>query len=244
MKKIYVYLFLALCFHSSNAQFTFNNGNADNVGIGTKSPQNKLEVWNNLIAQNNAVLDFSFGNQNGRSFLNNYKKFAGWSTLQMPISISPGGNNVLLIHSSGISVANENINPSYALNVNGKGYFSDKVLVGTNDLNKVSGYKLAVNGAAIFNKVTIKNFSVWPDYVFENNYDLLNIKELEVFIKKYNHLPNIPGRDEVKKNDINVSELLIKQLIKIEESTLYIIQLEKRIANLEKMIEGKSSKRN
>ena len=58
------------------------------------------------------------------------------------------------------------------------------------------------------------------------------LKELEAFITKYNHLPNIPAAKDVEKEGIGIGELQVKQLEKIEELTLYIIQLKNEMDNL------------
>jgi hypothetical protein len=73
----------------------------------------------------------------------------------------------------------------------------------------------------------------WPDYVFNNDYDLPELKEVESFYLKYNHLNGIPSSDEVNENGINVAKMDAALLKKIEELTLYIVQLEKRISKLE-----------
>ncbi len=69
-----------------------------------------------------------------------------------------------------------------------------------------------------------------PDYVFDPGYRLMRIDELEKFIAKEKHLPNIPSADEVKSKGLNVSEFQLKLLEKIEELTLYTVQQEKAIS--------------
>ncbi|OYT13457.1 MAG: hypothetical protein B6I19_05025 [Bacteroidetes bacterium 4572_114] len=65
------------------------------------------------------------------------------------------------------------------------------------------------------------------DFVFENDYDLPGISEVENFIKTNKHLPDIPSADEMITNGIDVGEMQIKLLQKIEELTLYVIELKK-----------------
>lgn len=78
--------------------------------------------------------------------------------------------------------------------------------------------------------VTLNNI---PDYVFETNYKLLTIQEVEDYVTKNKHLPNVPSAAEMVANNTSVGELNMMLLEKIEELTLYIIQLEKRIADIE-----------
>jgi hypothetical protein len=71
-------------------------------------------------------------------------------------------------------------------------------------------------------KVTAGTF---PDYVFDDNYDLMDLNELREYIETYNRLPGIPSANEVMKEGIDVGSLLVKQMEKIEELTLYLIQI-------------------
>src|SRR6185369_13993990 len=89
------------------------------------------------------------------------------------------------------------------------------------------GYKLAVNGSAIFTSAKVKLYSNWPDYVFYQTYELPSLASLEKFIKINNHLPNIPSAQEINDNGIDLGDMSGKLLEKIEELTLYIIELKK-----------------
>lgn len=76
----------------------------------------------------------------------------------------------------------------------------------------------------------------WCDYVFEANYNLLSIYEIEQFIKENKHLPNIPSAKEVSQNGIAISDMTQRLMEKIEELTLYIIQQHKEIELLKQKI--------
>lgn len=76
----------------------------------------------------------------------------------------------------------------------------------------------------------------FPDYVFESEYKLMSINQVEDYISINSHLPNIPSAKEIEKNGIGVGELQTLQMEKIEELTLYIIQLQKQIDELNKKI--------
>ncbi len=69
----------------------------------------------------------------------------------------------------------------------------------------------------------------WPDYVFDPDYKLMRMDELEEFIAKEKHLPNIPSSDEIKDKQMNLIEFQMKLLEKIEQLTLYTVQQEKII---------------
>src|SRR5204863_426995 len=60
--------------------------------------------------------------------------------------------------------------------------------IGTTD---TKGYKLAVNGDAIFTRVKVKPFINWPDYVFRTSYHVRPLNEVEAYIQQYHHLPDV-----------------------------------------------------
>ncbi len=77
----------------------------------------------------------------------------------------------------------------------------------------------------------------FPDYVFDGDYQLPSIQELNEFIKKYKHLPNVPSAAEISEaGAINIGELQLQMLEKIEELTLYIVELNNRIEELESQL--------
>lgn len=100
------------------------------------------------------------------------------------------------------------------------------------------GYKLAVNGNAIFTKVVVKSYSNWPDYVFTRNYRLRPLSEIEQYINLHHHLPEVASAEEVKTKGLDLIENQAALLKKIEELTLYIIEQDKRIQALEKKIQA------
>ena len=83
-------------------------------------------------------------------------------------------------------------------------------------------YKFAVNGPAIFNKVTVKQYP-WPDYVFDSSYHLPSLDSIASFINLHHHLSNMPTADSVAANGIDLGYNQAALLKKIEELTLYII---------------------
>jgi hypothetical protein len=88
-------------------------------------------------------------------------------------------------------------------------------------------FKLAVEGKIGAREVQILTTNPFPDYVFEADYKLPSLLELEAFIKANKHLPGIPTAAEVKNNGLAVGELSTTLVEKVEELTLYVIQLEK-----------------
>lgn len=75
----------------------------------------------------------------------------------------------------------------------------------------------------------------WPDYVFEEDYDLMKLDELEEYINKNKHLPGIAPVDQIKEEGLKSRETIANLLLKIEELTLYTIDQEKKIDSQNKL---------
>lgn len=113
--------------------------------------------------------------------------------------------------------------------------------IGTND---TKGYKLAVNGSAVFTLVkVIPPATPWPDYVFHKTYTLRPLSEVEQFIQQNHHLPEVTPAAEVEKNGLDLGANQASLLKKIEELTLYAIEQNKKILALEKKVEALEEKR-
>lgn len=108
------------------------------------------------------------------------------------------------------------------------------IIMGEN-VTTPSGYSMYVKKGIIAEKVTVAvaDSPDWADYVFDEKYPLRDLKDLEEFILKEKHLPNIPSKTEIQEIGNNLHQTDVKLLEKIEELTLYIIQLNKRIEELE-----------
>ena len=108
------------------------------------------------------------------------------------------------------------------------------------DLNGDRHYLLYVKGGILTEccRVAVKGTGDWQDNVFNTDYKLMSIYDLDTFIRKNNHLPNIPSAKEVTKNGIDVVEIDALLLQKIEELTLYNIQLQKEIDELKTKIKN------
>lgn len=106
--------------------------------------------------------------------------------------------------------------------------------VGINTATVPTGYKLAVKGNVIAEKLVVKTSTVWPDFVFKNEYKLPSLVEVEQFISKNSHLPEIPSAKEVETNGQDVGEMNRLLLKKVEEITLYLIELKKENQEIKK----------
>ena len=97
--------------------------------------------------------------------------------------------------------------------------------------NTPGSYRLAVKGKIRAEEVKVE--TGWADYVFEDDYNLPTLKEVEDHIKNQGHLINIPSAKEVEANGIYLGEMNKLLLEKIEELTLYIIDQDKKQKKLE-----------
>jgi hypothetical protein len=93
-------------------------------------------------------------------------------------------------------------------------------------------YLLAVDGKIISEEIRVEISGSWPDYVFEKNYALTPLNELEDHIATYGHLPGIPSTTEVEADGILLGEMQRVLLEKVEELTLHVIALQKEIDQL------------
>lgn len=107
------------------------------------------------------------------------------------------------------------------------------VCIGTT--TPAAGYKLSVNGKLIAEELKVQLKASWPDYVFDDNYELQPLSAVSDFIKQNKHLPGIPSSNEIEEQKgFEVGDMQVKLLQKIEELTLHVIELEKEIEALKK----------
>ena len=120
------------------------------------------------------------------------------------------------------------------------------MVIGTTSTTPATGYILSVNGKIISEEVRVQLDANWPDYVFDNTYKLKSLKEVEQYIAANKHLPGIPSARQVEKEGLHLGDMQKRIMEKVEELTLYIIQLSKEnqqmkqeIETLRKIVESK-----
>jgi hypothetical protein len=130
--------------------------------------------------------------------------------------------------SSNWSVSGSNINNSNA----------GVVIIGAvpSVLFSDANLKLAVNGDIYSQKVVVTTTG-WSDYVFDPGYKLISLKELEAFVIKNRHLPDMPSASDVEKSGIDVGANQNVLLKKVEELTLYTIEQSKKTEEQQKVID-------
>src|SRR6185436_1534761 len=106
----------------------------------------------------------------------------------------------------------------------------------SDDGKVANGYLLNIKGKAIAEEVLVELNGSWPDYVFAKDYKLMSFSQLREYVSTNNHLPQIPAAAEMKDGIAlgNMNKLLTE---KVEELTLYILQLHDEIEQLKKKVQ-------
>ena len=186
-----------------------------NVGIGTTQPNAGLHVQNKDLLISNDVatggtgiskLVFSEGSDDSTPL--------GFSINYDGDNLS-GGNNKLYFESP---------SEGEVFTIRNDG----KVGIGT---TSTGSHKLAVEGSIGAREIKVEATG-WSDFVFENGYELRTLEEVEQHINENGHLPEIPSEAEVTENGINLGEMNAKLLQKVEELTLYMIDMNKEVKQL------------
>jgi hypothetical protein len=107
-----------------------------------------------------------------------------------------------------------------------------------------AGFLLAVDGKIISEEVKVQLSGNWPDYVFDKKYQLLSMNELREYIAVNKHLPNIPAAAAIKQTGIELGDMQKRMMEKIEELTLYLLQLQEKNVQLEADIQVLKNKVN
>jgi hypothetical protein len=206
--------------------YRFTLSSSGYVGVGTTSPGAKLDIENGTALINTDALaglggqvtiSNGYGNQNGYVKLNlNNGGAVSW------IKGIVTGPNTNTGSAMAFGVPANTTDGSEAMRITSDG----NLAVGTTN---TLGYKLAVNGSAIAESVTVKLHGSWPDYVFKPAYTLPSLNEIKTYIDQNHHLSEMPSEREVKDNGINLGEMNKLLVKKVEELTLYLIEKDKQV---------------
>lgn len=187
--------------------------NTGNVGIGSSSPSNRLEVMTDFNAATTTTL---FVGQN-----HNFAANTGYYGLGFQFE-----------HVDGTSAGKLGHIVSWFANTPSKVMTFDylgNVGIGTTSPDA----RLAVNGAVHAKEVRVDLNVPGPDYVFEPDYKLLSLEQIQQYIQQNKHLPEVPSAKEMEQNGISVSDMNMLLLKKVEELTLHVIELSNRNKALE-----------
>ena len=185
------------------------------VGLGTASPDASLDIEEsaNLADDEAHVL---INNTNGTSD----------QRLMLVMSNNGGAEMQLENRDSGVKWNIRNANGGTNL------IFNDPDSTG-NEMVLTNGGNLRIEGNFVSNGTTLNV----PDYVFEDDYDLMPISQVAEFIKENRHLPNIPSAAEINAGYLDLTQMQLSLLEKVEELTLYTIEQDARISELTRELE-------
>ncbi|MEQ9405811.1 MAG: hypothetical protein RIM99_19625 [Cyclobacteriaceae bacterium] len=205
-----------------------------NVGIGTAAPDEKLHIKNGGTL---LEMDSQYGNdprilfQNDGTGANPYQTFYRWTggaSNYYATRIYEGGNQGFKIQNgSSTTYGNHTFTDSFVLLKNGN------IGIGISSPTQ----KLQVAGTVYSTEVKVEVAAgQGPDYVFEPNYELRTLQETKEYITENKHLPEIPSAKEMEANGVELGDMNMRLLKKIEELTLYLIEQNGEIQELKKEV--------
>jgi hypothetical protein len=229
MKKTFLFtviiLFTSLALFSQtwggSTTITGNAYRTGNVGIGTTSPVGRLNV-------------IGLGSIGSGEYLN-------WGNAAVLVTqgsyrLGMDGNQITASNELFINSENATQHISFQiardtkLKISGNG----NIGIGTTAPSE----KLSVNGTVLCERVKVISDVPQSDFVFSPDYNLMDINELEEFVGAHSHLPEVPSAKEFKEKGYNLGEMDDILLRKVEELTLYIIELKKENITLKEDIES------
>lgn len=199
---------------------------AGNFGIGTTSPKAKLDVVGASIFSRNGTGECCSGNNFTIAIAENTYLTGKKASISFHNSGVDEGK-VELSNDAGFRSIKfyDHQNQGLGIDVRGRAYIQNSLGIGTTNPGI---YKLAVEGTIGARKLKVTQ-STWADEVFKPAYKLKSLQEVEQFILKHKHLPDIPSEKQVVGKDMDVGDTQALLLKKIEELTLYIISQQKQI---------------
>jgi hypothetical protein len=174
---------------------------------------------------------YTDGANNGSSVI--WGTIGGWLCFS-PMSSVNGASNGTVTDAT----VNTNTTMKIRWNDNLTGTHKGQVMIGEKTITSGAhaDFKLSVDGKILATEIYVTQQN-WADYVFEKDYKLLSLPELEKYIATNKHLPNVPSTAEMKSAGNNVANTDQILLEKIEELTLYVIEQQKHIESLKKEID-------
>lgn len=222
----------------SSFEVTGNNHNAffrGNVGIGTANPSFSLDIEGlgarvkNTSTANGAYTTCRI---QGPHYTNGLEiDFFGNNNISSDLNWSYGGG------AGSAAIVNVNAKPlTFGTNNQGRMIIDaiGNVGIGTSSPNQ----KLTVNGTIYGKEIKVDLAVPGPDYVFEKNYSLPSLEEVKDYIAKHKHLPDVPSAKDMEANGINLSEMNMLLLKKVEELTLYMIDLKRENEQIKEQLKS------
>lgn len=225
---------------SGNQNTTDNINRTGNVSIGTANATEKLNIRGNI--QLMGMSDYSIYSNSiyGRTGIYCNLNSASGPFLEMFGKSNAGNPGVIALGSHGTTGETwfTNYNPNTnSWTIQAKITAGGRFVIG--DCNPWAGnYGLYVQKGILTSeiKVALPNTNDWSDYVFAPDYKLMPLPQLQQYIDENNHLPDVPSAEEVSEKGINLGKMDATLLKKIEELTLYTLELNKQLVTLQEKI--------
>lgn len=212
-----------------------NTSVTGNVGIGTTAGTEKLRVagnsyFNGLITAENLTVKQSLDLKG--SFLLGGNLGIGVSSPEAPLHVNGDGKfdgdiraNKIIVNAIEIAGATQGPGGGSSVSLGDNLFVNGSVGIGT---TKTAGYRLSVDGKIrAADDIKVYSSTEWSDFVFEKTYVLRPLADVQAFINEHGHLPEIPSAKQVKRDGVDLVAMDAKLLQKIEELTLYVIELKK-----------------
>ncbi len=209
-----------LRFNYNGDKFTFSK--YGNIGIGTASPQAKIDI----VSGSNGLKLLRFNTDRAWSFV---QQGTGSNTA-LVLQSETDGKNFRIKSSDGKTLAD--FYTSQYAGANQINFVQDGGSVAIGTAANPGNYKLAVEGKIGAREIDVKTGS-WADFVFDQDYALPGLEQVDTYIQAHHHLPDLPSEAEVLENGISLGEMQKLLLQKIEELTLYVIDQQKQIKQLQ-----------
>ena len=207
-------------------------GTNGNIGIGSSNTTYKLNIAGSarstsfqtetLTVTDDVIFNNLAGNTTQVVTVDNNGELSttSFSTLQDNLGNHIASQNLNL---NGYRIINTGNNGGIFINTNNN--------VGIGTLNPI--HELSVNGTIQAKELIVTTLAAdWPDFVFDPEYKLTSLHELDKYIESEKHLPGVPSANEISERGIKVGEMNAILLQKVEELTLYVIELQKQIDEL------------
>lgn len=207
--------------------------NGSKVGVGTGTPTRMLDVNGDIGGLSRFLVHYPTGNVYDNSTSNSpYSRVNADSFHTNGLGVGQlflegraiDANTIIYI---GAGVAGGQSAQDVRLGNNNEVFVDtsrNNVGIGTSTPN--AAYKLAVNGVIAATEIRVTQNAL-PDYVFEDSYPLASLEEVEAAIRRLGHLPGMPSAAEAAAEGVGIGEMQSLLLKKIEELTLYVIDLKK-----------------
>lgn len=201
---------------NGTAEFTGNTIFISKVGIGNSTPNAPLQFANNVA---NRKIVLYQGPDNDHQFYG-----IGVNNLTLRYQVDTSAADHVFYAASSTTTSKE------LMRIKGNG----NITIGT--ATPATGYMLTVAGKIICTEVKVQ-LQPFPDYVFDKNYALPSLAAVESHINTYHRLPGMPSAADIESNGMDVGKMQGKIVEKVEEATLYILQLNKENQQLKQQLD-------